>query len=240
MKYYSFLEKAFQHFVRKCNMPLVIIISCVFLQACREEQTFPTIKASAEFAKLKESGGSAASYHLKNGVNVVAYFFNPFSYYKVLGNENADQNAYYLPEQKPNGFFSIGGGFGYVQKGAKFEANGGTIGLNYLELPINAIYTYKIGLGSLYGGIGPYFAYGVGGKDGGESSFGENNGGFKRFDAGLNFMLGYKLQMGLSLDFGYDLGLANIEYASQDVTGHSRSFSINVGYQIAKLFIKKK
>jgi hypothetical protein len=126
-----------------------------------------------------------------------------------------------------------------VTKGAKYPGNGGNVDLNYLELPLCMQYHYVLGPGNLYAGLGPYFAYGIGGKIGGVSSYGDNNGGFKRFDIGPLFMIGYKLDMGLSLDFRYDLGLADIEYADQDVKGYTRSFGFNLGYQFGKLFANR-
>jgi hypothetical protein len=143
------------------------------------------------------------------------------------------------PAKQSTNYGAIGFGLEYVAKGGKF-ADAAKIQLNYLEIPVQVVYHYFIGPGNMYGGIGPYFAYGIGGKSRNISSFGENNGGFKRFDAGAGFMLGYKLNNGASLDVGYDLGLVNVEYANQDVKGHTRNLSINLGYQIGRLLAKKK
>jgi outer membrane protein with beta-barrel domain len=221
----------------------------ILISSCKTvNQMLPdtTLKASLDFAKVHETGQSNVKYDPVTKANTIVYsetspiFGNPID---DDNNENSytEQGIRFDPGKSLNGGFgAIGFGLEYIGKGAKFFGGNGTIGLNYLEVPIHFLYHYPIGPGHAYGGLGPYFAYGIGGRDGGESSFGENNGGFKRFDAGVGFMFGYKLSMGVSLDFGYDLGLANIEYASQDVKGHSRCFSINLGYQIGKLFAKKK
>jgi hypothetical protein len=137
-----------------------------------------------------------------------------------------------------NAGLSLKYGLEYIGKGAKFSGTG--INLNYLEIPLDVVYHYPLGEGNLHGGLGPYFAYGVGGSTGGINSYGEQNGGFKRFDAGLNVVVGYTFNNGLAIDLGYDLGLANVEYANQDVTGHTRTLSLNVGYQIGRLFVKKR
>jgi hypothetical protein len=148
------------------------------------------------------------------------------------------QNADLIPEDHSGeSYIGLKYGLEFITKGAKDPA-GGSFSLNYLEVPLDALYHYPIGPGGLYGGLGPYFAYGVGGKSGTQNSFGENAGGYKRFDAGANFILGYKMDMGLSLDFSYDLGLVNASYPSQDISSHNRCFSINVGYQIGKFFAK--
>jgi hypothetical protein len=134
----------------------------------------------------------------------------------------------------------LGLGLEYIGKGAKYKEFDGSIKLNYIEIPIHLSYYCKAGAGVFYGGLGPYFAYGIGGKSGDESSFGKDAGGYKRFDAGLSFILGYRLKMGLSLDLGYDLGLANIAYPEMDVKSHNRCLSINLGYAIGRLLFPKK
>jgi hypothetical protein len=110
-------------------------------------------------------------------------------------------------------------------------------------VPLYAVAAYKLNSKSrIYGGLGPYFAYGLGGKIKSGSfstpSFGENNGGYKRFDAGLTFMAEYKFTA-FSLSFNYDLGLTNIAYASTDISSKGRSFGISVGYSLGKLLAKK-
>ena len=66
----------------------------------------------------------------------------------------------------------------------------------------------------VFGGLGPYFAYGIGGKIKGngfsEKAFDEDF-GFKRFDVGLTFTGGYNFDNQWSVGLAYDLGLANIE-----------------------------
>jgi len=229
--------------VNQSTIICLLFFVCTLFCSCQEEQRTIerklTLQGSADFAKLHELGISKSKYNTKTGLNVITYT----EYYDVMGNPISGvdaKNDIYEAAGKSNmaGYGALGAGFGYVQKGAKIPG-GGTLGLNYLELPLDFRYHYPIGDGNLYAGFGPYFAYGIGGSIAGQSTYGENNGGFKRFDFGLGFRLGYKLNMGLSLDAGYDLGLANIEYASQDVTGHSRNFSINLGYQIGNLFSGK-
>ena len=225
-----------------------LFASCVLFFSCRTEQMSETLhnvtyKQSQDFAKLHESGPSNINYDSKSGWNFITYTEVTIWGYHFYGEADKDiEYGFNSASDKTvkSGFGTLGFGLEYINKGAKFSGNGGKISLNYIQVPIDFLYHYPIGPGNAYGGLGPYFAYGIGGSDGGESSFGENNGGFKRFDAGAGFLLGYKLNMGVSLDFGYDLGLANIEYASQDVKGHSRCFSINLGYQIGKLFVRNK
>ena len=113
--------------------------------------------------------------------------------------DGLQSNGYSQKESEGN--FRLRGGIEYIQKGAKLKSESGSDGLNYLEIPITAQYRSIIAQGYIHWGPGPYFAYGVGGKAFGVSSFGENNGGYKCFDDGLNFLLGYKSAIGISLDF---------------------------------------
>jgi hypothetical protein len=201
-----------------------------------------TLQGSIDFGKIHEAGNSELSYDTKTGDNFVTT-----SEIVIVGLNYDDKVDEALRDDDPRpaegdagAHLALRFGLGYVGRGAKLPGGGGfAINLNYLEVPVDVMYHHPAGPGELRGGLGPYFAYGIGGTSGTVSSFGENNGGFKRFDAGLSFLLGYKLSNGVSLDLGYDLGLANVEYASQDVTGHTRTFSINAGYQIGRLFGNK-
>ena len=210
-----------------------------------------TLQASVDFADVRESGDSKITYNKKTGENVMVFTDTYVEGMGRYGDDDALRGHDALDMDDPlreyvakpaggqaGGSLSIRYGLEYIGKGAKFQAGDFKFGLNYLEVPINAIYHYPAGPGEVYGGLGPYFAYGIGGGANGESSFGQDNGGFKRFDAGLNFRVGYKLAQGVSLDLGYDLGLANVEYANEDVTGHTRTLSINLGYQFGRLFKK--
>lgn len=118
-------------------------------------------------------------------------------------------------------------GLEFVTKGAKFESKGDIISASlklnptYLQLPIHIAYkipvteTTKVVLG-----VGPYLAYGIGGKVKAEGSITSFNGssevdffgddGYaKRFDLGAGINAGLEFgKLGFSL--GYDLGFLNI------------------------------
>ena len=115
---------------------------------------------------------------------------------------------------------------------------------NYIQLPLYALYHHPVGSsGAIYGGLGPYFAYGIGGKSKSpgfsDDTFGEDHGGYKRFDAGLGFKAGYEFNMGLYVDLTYEFGLANIAYPSMDVKSHMRGGGLDVGYSLSRMFVKK-
>ncbi len=157
----------------------------------------------------------------------------------------SQDNSLWQPPAKKENNLLLRTGLQFIGKGYKSGAVSPKTGihLNYLELPVYAVYQYPVSSGTVFGGGGPYFAYGIGGKiksnNFSASSFGENNGGYKRLDAGLGLLAGYRMDNGFVFHLSYELGLANVAYASQDFTAHNRTFSINVGYDISRLFHSK-
>ena len=140
-----------------------------------------------------------------------------------------------------------------IGKGGKYSDRFGTstTHMTYLEIPVYVLYNQKLpdGKGLLFGGLGFYLAYGLWGTlkfddPGGKSSFSafDKLNGYKRFDAGLAFMGGYKLPQGLSLSLEYELGLTSIDPVAGSDKTRNRVLSLNVGYPLKKLttLLKKK
>jgi hypothetical protein len=147
-----------------------------------------------------------------------------------------------IDESEKTGFMNKVGvltGLMYVGKNSK---DGNTkVRSGYLQVPVYACYFHSLeNNGAVFGGVGPYFAYGIGGKikSGGVSikTF-DKNFGFKRFDAGISVTAGYKLPMGLYFRVAYDFGLTDIDRIDVDYT-KIRSFSFNIGYPIRKILKK--
>lgn len=124
----------------------------------------------------------------------------------------------------------------YFQPGLLFSTKGAknstgsltsTYKLSYIELPLNFVYKAALGNGYFMLGIGPYVAYGIGGKttyEGGPVSL-ETDITFKKtvevgdpidvtyfksFDAGGNIFAGYELAGGLFFQLNTQLGMLNI------------------------------
>ncbi|GAB2604101.1 porin family protein [Spirosoma areae] len=137
-------------------------------------------------------------------------------------------------------------GIQLIGKGGKYSDRFGTsiTHMTYLEIPIYAIYTYMLpeDKGRLFGGLGFYVAYGLWGTlkfddPRGTESFSafDKFNGYKRFDAGLNFMAGYELPQRLRLSIVHELGVTSIDpVAGSDKTRNS-VWSLNVGYPLKKL-----
>ncbi|TYR33001.1 PorT family protein [Sphingobacterium phlebotomi] len=135
-----------------------------------------------------------------------------------------------------------------IQPGVSFQGKGGTVsgefvGVNekvkedlmYIEIPVNAVYYIPTGeVGKLFFGAGPYAGLGVRVKTsaGNISESGSfDDAGLNIFDAGLNFLGGYKLNNGFLINIGYGLGLTNMMKDIEGATVKNRVWSIGVGYQ---------
>lgn len=201
------------------------------------------VKGGVNLARVALSG-SYATQNIKDGVsNVASFYFGGYAE---------------LPISK---FFSLQSGLSISGKGSKtdFIVNVtapiiGEIPANYvretnimyLEAPINAVYNFK----NFYVGAGPYFAYGILGKEkvnvttnsfgstmqldppkDGDVKFGENPGEITPFDYGVNFLLGYQLKNGFNLGVNYGLGLGKTNAVSgYDVKASNRVLSVLVGF----------
>ncbi|OJU56593.1 MAG: hypothetical protein BGN96_14370 [Bacteroidales bacterium 45-6] len=124
-------------------------------------------------------------------------------------------------------------GVEYVIKGAKYESKSGSASASlkltptYLQMPLHLGVKLPITDNTkVVLGVGPYFAYGIGGKVKGEGTaggitygdktdfFGDNSFA-KRFDVGAGINAG--LEFGkLSFSLGYDLGFLNILNKNSD------------------------
>lgn len=106
--------------------------------------------------------------------------------------------------------------------------------LMYLEIPVNFVYYLPAGSGDVFIGAGPYAGFGLSGKEkfDGESENVEWGGddGLKRFDAGANFLVGYKLSNGFLINAGYGLGLVNAA-PTDEGSVKNRVLSFGVGFQ---------
>ncbi|GAB2582954.1 porin family protein [Spirosoma areae] len=252
---------------------LFLLLAGLLAQSC---ETFkPTIDASFEDTQIYQG---QTSYYVTNDEKGPALGFNiVFSHFIGLGASNSSTlysnppatktlmastsnrlsfGSGYTPP-KPTSFFTsdrfaLMPALELVQKGGKTKYAGGSdvTRLLYLELPVYAIYRHYLpdNKGELFGGLGPYFGYGLSGtfkstfngQAFSSPAFDATNGGLKRFDAGLAFTVGYQLPSSLRIRLGYELGLANIESGSGYEKSYNRAFSVNVGYPLGKIVDKLK
>lgn len=137
----------------------------------------------------------------------------------------------------------------FSTKGAKADDDDDTkFNISYIEIPVNFLYKPVLGTGKLLLGVGPYAAFGVGGKiksDDGDVDLKFDNEvdpgadvyrTVKRFDFGGNLLVGYEFSNRFSAQLNAQLGLVNI---NPDVKGvdmgdaktKNTGFGISVGYR---------
>jgi hypothetical protein len=135
-------------------------------------------------------------------------------------------------------------GLNFIQKGGKEKSSffgveyEVSVNLNYLELPLNFVYSMDAGIGKFFAGAGPAISYALSGKiktkvDGDEEEekieFGSGDEELKRFEFSGNILVGYELANGLYIQTNYSLGLSNLTNVS-DSKAKNKYFGIRLGY----------
>ncbi|MBT8278460.1 MAG: PorT family protein [Bacteroidia bacterium] len=159
--------------------------------------------------------------------------------------------------------FSIKPGLNFMQKGVKVSnkfTDEGTqykqnvkANLNYLEVPVLAIYNFKGTDGKWFVGAGPSASYGISGKlkgkinvNDGETSQSEsfsvhafrkendNGADFKRFDLGAEAVIGHNISKNMAVQVNYIHGLSNIASNSgfDNEKFKNRNMMVSLKYKI--------
>jgi hypothetical protein len=128
----------------------------------------------------------------------------------------------------------------YTQKGGTFKEEGETdkMTLNYLEIPLNFIYSTGANQG-FFVGAGPALSYGLSGKEKFSDpsiveptkiKFGSDDEELKPFEFSANIISGYRFAKGFMLSANYNLGLTSLANADSDEgTLKNSYFAIKVG-----------
>jgi hypothetical protein len=157
----------------------------------------------------------------------------------------------------------------YVQPGVLFTTKGAKdkddddikVKLSYIEVPINFLYKPELGDGKLLLGIGPYVAFGIGGKvsnaNGNDKDVkfqskisqaemvqattdnlqtGYPLPFYKRLDVGGNLLFGYELSSKISAQLNAQLGLVKINSEFEGGTNDNTKlkntgFGVSLGYR---------
>ena len=154
-------------------------------------------------------------------------------------------------------------GLNFMQKGVKitnsFTAEGTQFqqnvkaNLNYLEVPVLAVYNFKGTSGKWFLGAGPSLGYGISGKlkgdleinDGGSTqkvpfsvyafrNENDNGADFKRFDVGVEGVAGRNISKNMAVQLNYLHGLRNIANSSSfdDNKFKNRNMMLAVKYTL--------
>jgi hypothetical protein len=105
--------------------------------------------------------------------------------------------------------------------------------IHQIEIPVLVEYKFKLGIGELYGGLGPHFGIGLGVKEtqNGESqslTFGPGADQIKRIDVGGTFTAGYLFDNGFFGALKVSPSFTNEVNADGNL--HLFNFGISVGY----------
>lgn len=143
----------------------------------------------------------------------------------------------------------------FTTKGAKHTSDlvTSTYNFSYLEVPLNLVYKGYLGNGFVFLGLGPYIAYGIGGKATHKTDLGtlESDIEFmnvvemddpltvtyiKTLDAGGNIFAGYEIASGISLQLNAQLGMIKINPEDKRITDDRTSlkntgFGLSLGYR---------
>ncbi|MBF9140632.1 porin family protein [Hymenobacter properus] len=230
---------------------------------------------------LATSAQAQVSFGPRVGLNVstLSYDFDtetePTSKYKAGAQVGVSLNAQFGKlSVQPSLLFTMKGNKSEITDSQTYPSNGQTFtstyhrnqtfNLNYLELPVNLVYSTNGAEGGFQVFAGPYVAMGLGGNT--KADFTETNsvggvtqtqsGSFdvdvafvnekgngdkaylRRFDAGFNFGIGYKIA-GIQAQAGYGLGLGNLfpndkNDPKSEDKLHNRGFQIAVSYFLQK------
>ncbi|MES1224132.1 MAG: outer membrane beta-barrel protein, partial [Bacteroidota bacterium] len=174
------------------SLSYLFLFAGVLLASCHTEhmskETKMSAQASVDYSRTHETGNSELKYDPKVGANVFLWTEMSLAEFSMTEPGHVGIDDEFETEKKQGNSVSLKIGLGYIMKGQKLKQSDTKYTFSYLELPIFALYHHPVGgAGGIFAGLGPYFAYGVGGKvkspGFSESVFGQDNGGYKRFDA---------------------------------------------------------
>ena len=105
----------------------------------------------------------------------------------------------------------------------------------YIELPIHIGYRFKMGdKVSIFGETGPYFAYGICGKDKLEGPGLDEDTKFFDYDNANKFDFGWGVKAGVEyakfqISLGYEYGITKV-FDADDFKPHNSNFMVSVAY----------
>jgi hypothetical protein len=114
-----------------------------------------------------------------------------------------------------------------------------------IDVPLNILYRQN----GFFVGVGPNLSYGLSAKGkpyggGDEQDLYEEEGGddavLKRFEFGVNGLMGYEFAGGFTLSVNFTPGLSNSLNESEEAKVNNRMFGLNFGYMFGGKTAKKK
>ena len=225
----------------------------LFLLTFLANLLFPSINSFAQITFGPKLSLNTSKLHLGKGAQTDTPDFNSKIGFQVGGVLNAQINNNFAI--RPELLFNKIGGI------IKDPDSKGTLGLNYLTLPLNFVGQIPIGEKfKIQGFAGPYASLGLGGNYAFQSSnynydtpikmkkdpsdFNDHNLYLNAWDLGLNFGVGFQYAS-FVFTANYGLGLTNIEPHYKNSTyessrgDESKIYNRNISFGLAYLFGKK-
>lgn len=133
-----------------------------------------------------------------------------------------------------------------MKNGSLLVLGEGKINMFTVDVPLNVLYRHN----GFFAGLGPNFSYGLSAKlqpfddADPETDLYEEQGGsdapFKRFEFGINSMLGYEFPSGFNLSVSFTPGMTDLLNEEQEgLKIMTRTFGLNFGYNFGKGTKKK-
>lgn len=222
--------------MKKLILSLTVIAAAVSANA----QTTFGVQAGANFASYKAKYGTFE----EKGKSKVGFIIG------AVADVDFGNSISFRPE------------LNFIQKGGKVEDTETNAGvtytdnteatLSYIQLAPNFVYNIAAGTGKVFIGVGPEFAFGIGGKvkytssaigagvnetdsesqnvkfDGKKDAT-DDDLHLKGFDLGASAIAGYKLSNGAFISVGYTVGLQNI--SPEDNSSYKNNgFNVKIGF----------
>lgn len=209
--------------MKKCILGLILILASFSLFAQRQLAD-PTvglgIRAGFSFTNYALSGSGAQGLSASGRNTYYGTLLANIHLYKIL---------YVQPSVS------------LLEKGAKVSDLAGVVreyAPLHVEAPINLVVFLPFAKGKVFAGAGPYWAFPVGGKlqttnlNDVDLKFGpEINDHLKTTDFGFNFLLGYQIKAGLSINGGYGMGIKDVQpNKSTDLGYKNQVWYVGLGY----------
>jgi len=218
---------------------MVAAVSLIAANAFAQDHQFRLgVTAGLESSKLSSSGSEWGMTIRADTDSKAGFKFG------IVGEYSFNENFAVAPELV---FTQRGGKRERSSSGGDWQGNSysykSSININYLQIPINAKFSYPINEDfKMFGFAGPYFAFALSGKTTNEMNWTDDYGErrsektendlmdeIKRLDFGLNFGAGAEYK-NIFVRVQYDLGGNIVKDAKGDENASNRNFGVSVGY----------
>jgi hypothetical protein len=217
--------------MKKLLLIITVLTACTFTASAQRARS-----SSSSFFST-EKADAPITFGIRGGLNL-AYMKVKEGHVSNTGDTRTSFNAGVSVDIPLLQSIYLQSGLYYTSKGTKYKDDDWkeTSSANYLEIPVLASYRYDFGdAAQLQFNVGPYFAYGIGGKYKEEEGDEEYSSDFfdedtKKFDMGLQVGGGVTISKHYYIGAAFEWGFTNLWKDADDESLKTRNFMINIGY----------